>query len=94
MVANGVLYMTDESSRLSAFASPATAIKVAVIEFYNASFDHYFVSKRSEIGLVRVKPRDPLHARLVQPRADRRVREEPRVVKVRRWRRRGVQSPS
>jgi len=44
VVGNGVLYMTDESNRLSAFAPPATALQVAVIEFYNASFDHYFIS--------------------------------------------------
>ena len=44
VVANGVLYMTDESARLTAFALPATALKVAVIEFYNAVFDHYFMS--------------------------------------------------
>ena len=44
VVANGILYMTDESGRLTAFALPATALKVAVIEFYNAAFDHYFMS--------------------------------------------------
>jgi outer membrane protein assembly factor BamB len=44
MVANGVLYMTDESARLTAFALPATALKVAVVEFYNPAFDHYFMS--------------------------------------------------
>ncbi|HEX5865990.1 MAG TPA: PQQ-binding-like beta-propeller repeat protein [Casimicrobiaceae bacterium] len=44
IVANGIVYMTDESGRLTAFALPATALKVAVIEFYNAALDHYFIS--------------------------------------------------
>jgi outer membrane protein assembly factor BamB len=44
VVANGSLYMADESGRLTAFALPATALKVAVIEFYNVAFDHYFMS--------------------------------------------------
>ena len=44
VVANGTLYMTDESGRLSAFAPPATAVKSTVIEFQNASLDHYFMS--------------------------------------------------
>ena len=46
VVANGIVYLTDESGRLTAFALPATALKVAVIEFYNAAFDHYFMSSR------------------------------------------------
>jgi outer membrane protein assembly factor BamB len=44
VVANGIVYMTDESGGLTAFALPATTLKVAVIEFYNAAFDHYFIS--------------------------------------------------
>src|ERR1700674_337654 len=44
VVANGVLYVTDEGGRLTAFAPPATTPKTAVIEFYNASLDHYFMS--------------------------------------------------
>ena len=48
VVANGMLYMTDESARLTAFALPATALKVAVIEFYNAVFDHYFITKNAD----------------------------------------------
>ena len=44
VVANGVVYVTDESGQLTAFAPPAASITAAVVEFYNASFDHYFIS--------------------------------------------------
>ena len=44
IVANGVLYMTDESGNLTAFALPSTPVNAAVVEFYDASLDHYFMS--------------------------------------------------
>lgn len=44
IVANGVLYMTDESGKLTAFAVPSTPVNAAVVEFYDASLDHYFMS--------------------------------------------------
>jgi len=44
VVANGMVYLTDHSGQITAFAPPVTTIKVAVIEFYNPSFDHYFIS--------------------------------------------------
>jgi outer membrane protein assembly factor BamB len=44
VVANGMLYLTDHSGQITAFVPPVTTIKVAVIEFYSVSFDHYFIS--------------------------------------------------
>ena len=44
VVANGVVYLPDESGHLNAFALPASASKIAVVEFYNASLDHYFIT--------------------------------------------------
>jgi outer membrane protein assembly factor BamB len=44
IVANGVVYVTDESGQLTAFAPPSAPVAAAVVEFYNASFDHYFMS--------------------------------------------------
>ncbi len=44
VVANGVLYATDDSGQITAFAPPAPSLTEAVIEFYAASLDHYFIS--------------------------------------------------
>ena len=44
VVANGVLYMTDEQALLTAFAPPSSTPRIAVIEFYNAALDHYFMT--------------------------------------------------
>lgn len=53
VVANGMLYMTDEQGFLSAFAPAASTPKVAVVEFYNAALDHYFVTPlQSEIDAL------------------------------------------
>jgi hypothetical protein len=42
--ANGVLYVADESAKLTAFALPASSPLASAIEFYNASLDHYFIT--------------------------------------------------
>jgi outer membrane protein assembly factor BamB len=44
VVANGTLYMADESGSLSAFAPPTTSAATTVIEFRYAALDHYFMS--------------------------------------------------
>ena|SRR5689334_1063218 len=44
IVANGVVYMTDEAGQLTAFSLPATPVNTAVVEFYDAALDHYFMS--------------------------------------------------
>jgi hypothetical protein len=44
MVANGAVYMIDEAGRLTAFAVPAPTGNAAVVEFYDAALDHYFMT--------------------------------------------------
>jgi hypothetical protein len=45
VVANGVLYVADQSGRLTAFStSAAPGGPVAVVEFYYPALDHYFIS--------------------------------------------------
>lgn len=44
LVANGAVYIADESAHLSAFAVPAGPVNTAVVEFYDAALDHYFMS--------------------------------------------------
>jgi hypothetical protein len=44
VVANGVVYMADESGQLTAFDVPGPPVGAAVVEFYDASLDHYFMS--------------------------------------------------
>jgi len=45
VVANGVVFVTDDASQLTAFGLPVNALTtVDIIEFYNASRDHYFIS--------------------------------------------------
>jgi outer membrane protein assembly factor BamB len=44
VVANGAVYVTDEAGQLTAFALPATSTSTAVVEFYDASLDHYFIT--------------------------------------------------
>ena len=43
-MANGIVYIVDESGQLNAFALPSMPINAAVVEFYDASLDHYFLS--------------------------------------------------
>ena len=51
IVANGVLYVTDESARLTAFSAPAN--EVAVVEFRYPALDHYFMSSlQTEINAL------------------------------------------
>jgi hypothetical protein len=53
VVANGMLYATDGAGHLVAFAPPAPTLKVAAIEFYAASLDHYFMSPlQAEIDVL------------------------------------------
>ena len=53
VVANGVVYVADESGQLSAFAPPLGASKVAVVEFHNDGLDHYFMSSlRADIDAL------------------------------------------
>jgi len=42
VVANGVLYVADQSARITAFSAPTSL--VAVVEFRYAALDHYFMS--------------------------------------------------
>jgi outer membrane protein assembly factor BamB len=44
IVANGAVYIADESVHLSAFAVPGQPMNTAVVEFYDAALDHYFMS--------------------------------------------------
>jgi outer membrane protein assembly factor BamB len=45
VIANGVLYVTDQLGRLNAFSlSPAAGGPVAVVEFYYPALDHYFMT--------------------------------------------------
>jgi hypothetical protein len=44
VVANGVVYLMDQSAVLSAFTIPGGPKNTAVVEFYDAALDHYFMS--------------------------------------------------
>jgi hypothetical protein len=44
VVANGVVYLMDQSAVLSAFTLPGGPKNTAVVEFYDAALDHYFMS--------------------------------------------------
>jgi hypothetical protein len=54
VIANGVLYVADESARLTAFsASSVGGGPVAVVEFYYPALDHYFMSSlQTEISAL------------------------------------------
>jgi hypothetical protein len=44
IVANGAIYILDQSGQLTAFARPGTSTNTAVVEFYDAALDHYFMT--------------------------------------------------